>query len=124
MTTTCLPTCVRLSETATHPIRRAFWAPKAEGADVLGTLTIVQQKGHGSGCKAEVSHYAVEHVRQGDASLGYYLLNQTSGEIYHVRPAGVVPTVMVGCTCRAGLVGRHECKHVAALASLAAAGVL
>lgn len=112
---------INLGPTASYAVREAIWQPTAGGE---GLLTICLRKSAG-GCE-ERAVYAVQEDREQEAPHGWraFLLLKTTdpreGEVYGV----VAGTKGMRCTCKAGSVRRHECRHEAALKALLQEGVL
>ena len=126
--TTSPPLTVVLPPTATYTRRRATWiAGRGAHADQRdGTLRVVLDRNKGrSGDTTEVDEYGVQETT-GETVVGVreFLLRSDTDEaqpdVYAVTVAGP----RAGCTCRAGSVGRHECKHVSSVLALLAGGAL
>lgn len=109
-----------LGPTAVYARREAAWVPGKAGE---GVLTITLWKGMRAGSKSERDVYQVQETDcVGRMGRSFLLLNVFDTDQPDVYAATVGPTC--GCTCRAGLVARFECKHVSACKRLTQEGRL
>jgi hypothetical protein len=112
---------IDLPPTATYARREVFWIPGDEPGE--GTLTIRLWKGRRGGSRCDADRYQIqEEACAYPGCRSFLILNETDDtqeDVYRCR-VGAMP----GCSCKAGLVHRHECKHVAAVAALTEEGLL
>jgi hypothetical protein len=121
-----------LPETATYAKRSWCYIPADSGEHNdgrIGTLTITLQRaarnGRATPTKVESDTYAIEADSEpltGVIGRAFLLSNLTDPEQPDVYRTVIGPRC--SCTCKAGLVRRDECKHVAALRDILAQEVL
>jgi hypothetical protein len=127
-----------LPRTATYARREAVFTPN--GREGEGTLDITLWKGLRAGSKPERDKYTVEETNcVGRMGRCFLLKNETDeppADLTALLRDGVtdaddeadIYATTIGptchCTCKCGLVGRHECKHVSAVRAAIVAGLL
>jgi hypothetical protein len=91
----------------------------------LGTLRVVLELDGRSKDATEVDIYGVQEVPPFLSQVRtFLLLNETDAEQEQPYEVITVSGVVVKCSCRAGKVKAHECKHESALNRLLSEGLL
>lgn len=116
-----------LGPTATYARRDVLWIPARpgqypDGRD--GTAVVKLQHSRRIGAKFETDAYGIER-EESEAfevrGVSFLLLNDSDDTQWDVYRTVVGPEC--SCTCTAGRVDRHECKHIATCRWLLEEGV-